>query len=270
MKLPGPTYADGIRKDQQVVFKGLDHNLGAGDGELWDMRNLTSDYYPLLATRQKRRILRSLSAPEGIFSWDGLAWVDGTTFYYRGEAKGTVTDSRKTFAALGAYIVILPDKAYYNTETDEFGSLESDWSGASLTFTNGRLYDEAAEANCIQAAGVDWASIFRVGDAVTISGCTQHPENNKTPIIREIDGDKLYFYEYVFTLDGDDGVEAPLLNESRRTVLEARARKITLVQAFRNVEAVESFATSLERSISEPPLLSFLMDRLAFGAEGGF
>ena len=70
------------------------------------------------------------------------------------------------------------------------------------------------------------------------------------------------------SLDGDDGGETPLLNEPRRAVLEARARKITLAQAFRNVEAVESFATSLERNMPEPPLLSFLMDRLAFGAEG--
>ncbi|CAN4034983.1 hypothetical protein PKCEKB_PKCEKB_19180, partial [Dysosmobacter welbionis] len=56
------------------------------------------------------------------------------------------------------------------------------------------------------AEGVDWADYFKAGDAVTIAGCTKHPENNKTPVIREIDGDKLYFYEYIFTLDGEDGV----------------------------------------------------------------
>ena len=48
----------------------------------------------------------------------------------------------------------------------------------------------------------------RPGDAVTIAGCTKHTENNKTPVIREIDGDKMYFYEYVFTLDGDNGDDA--------------------------------------------------------------
>ena len=70
------------------------------------------------------------------------------------------------------------------------------------------------------------------------------------------------------SLDGDDGGDVPLVNEPRRTVLERRARKITRAQAFRNVEAVESFATSLERNLPELPLLSFLIDRLAFGAEG--
>lgn len=206
MNLP-MTHADDIQKGRQTQFGGLNHNLGAGDGELWDMKNLTSDYFPLLATRQKRRNIQKLTSPQGIFSWDGLAWVDGTTFYYGGVAKGTVTETKKTFAALGVYIVILPDKKYYNTATGEFGSLESAWTGTSLTFTNGELYGEAAEANCIQASEVNWASIFKAGDAVTISGCTAHPENNKTPIIREIDGDKLYFYEHIFTLDGDEGDE---------------------------------------------------------------
>ena len=206
MKLPSVLYADGIKKGQQVKFGGLNHNLGADDGELWDMRNLTSDYFPLLATRAQRRLYRTLESAGGLYCWEKLCWVDGTGFYYDGERKGAVTAGQKTFAALGAYIVIFPDKAWYNTLTGEFGSLEASWSGGSLTFTNGKLYEEEAEANCIKASGVNWADYFKAGDAVTISGCTKHPENNKTPIIREIDGDKLYFYEYIFILDGEDGV----------------------------------------------------------------
>lgn len=205
MSLPSPPLGDRITKGRQSRFDGLDHNLGAGDGAIWDMRNLTGDLFPLLATREKRRLVRTLSTPNGLTAWDGLVWVDGDGLYYKGERKGTVANSRKRFAALGAYLVILPDKKYLNTLTGEFGSLESQWSGSSLTFTNGKLFEEEADANCIQAAGVSWGSFFRTGDAVTISGCTKHPANNKTPVIREIDGDKLYFYENVFTLDGEEG-----------------------------------------------------------------
>lgn len=205
MKLPGVVYSDGIVKGQQTRFNGLNHTMGAGDGELWDMENLTGDYFPLLASRRPRRLYKTLESPGGLFSWDGLAWVDGTSFFYQGERKGTVTAGRKTFAALGAYIVIFPDKAYYNTVDGTFGRLEAEWAGASLTFTNGKLYGEEAEANTITAAGVNWADYLKAGDAVTISGCTTHPENNKTPVIREIDGDKLYFYEHVFALDGSNG-----------------------------------------------------------------
>lgn len=205
MKLPGAVYSDGIVKGQQTKFNGLNHTLGAGDGELWDMENLTGDYFPLLASRRPRRLYKKLEAPGGLFSWDGLAWVDGTGFFYRGERKGTVTAGKKTFAALGVYIVILPDKAYYNTADGSFGKLEAEWQGDSLTFSDGKLFGEAAEANTIQASGVNWADYFKAGDAVTISGCTTHAENNKTPVIREIDGDKLYFYEHVFTLSGSKG-----------------------------------------------------------------
>lgn len=205
MKLPEVPYADGIGKRGQLQFYGLDHNLGAGDGGLWDMQNLTSDYYPVLSTRAKRKIYKNLVSPGGLFAWDALAWVEGTAFYYGGVKKGNVTAGEKRFAAIGAYIIILPDKKYYNTVSGEFGSLESTWSGASLTFTNGKLYEEAAEANTIQCSGVAWSDYFKAGDAVTIAGCTKHTENNKTPVIREINGDKMYFYENVFKLDGDNG-----------------------------------------------------------------
>ena len=217
MKLPSIVYQDGIRKGTQVKFGGLNHNLGAGDGELWDMRNLTSDYYPLLASRGRRRLFRTLTKGNGLYSWDALAWADGTKFFYGGIERGSVEDSEKTFCALGAYLIILPDKKYYNTLTGEFGSLESEWAGTSLTFTNGKLFEEDAEANTIQCAGVDWSAYFKAGDAVTISGCTKHTENNKTPVIREIDGDKMYFYEYAFTLDGDKG-ETPYTESRNMTV----------------------------------------------------
>ena len=181
MRLPEVPYADGIGKRGQLQFYGLDHNLGAGDGGLWDMQNLTSDYYPVLSTRAKRKIYKNLVNPGGLFAWDALAWVEGTAFYYGGTKKGDVTAGEKRFAAIGAYIIILPDKKYYNTVSGEFGSLESMWSGASLTFTNGKLFGEAAEANTVQCSGVAWSDYFKAGDAVTISGCAKHTEIGRKP-----------------------------------------------------------------------------------------
>lgn len=205
MALPTMLYGDGLQKSSQSGFGGLNHTPGAADGEIWDMKNLTSDYAPLLATRPKRFLYATINEPGGIFGWHKLAWVSGDGFYYDGVRRGTVTTGEKTMVSLGAYILIFPDKAYYNTADESFASLESKWEGTSLTFTNGIAFEEEGEANTIQADGVDWEDYFKAGDAVTISGCTKHPENNKTPIIREIDGDKLYFYEYVFMLDGEEG-----------------------------------------------------------------
>lgn len=66
----------------------------------------------------------------------------------------------------------------------------------------------------------------------------------------------------------DVGGGVPLVNESRRSVLESRAARVSRAAAFRNVMAVEEFSVSLERrNMQELPVLSFLMDRLAIGTE---
>ena len=165
MKLPEVPYADGIGKRGQLQFYGLDHNLGAGDGGLWDMQNLTSDYYPVLSTRAKRKIYKNLVNPGGLFAWDALAWVEGTAFYYGGTKKGDVTAGEKRFAAIGAYIIILPDKKYYNCLADEFGTMEASFTG-SAKIQDGTYAGEDAKANTIYASGArvyyltDWMCMF--------------------------------------------------------------------------------------------------------------
>lgn len=203
MRLPDMVYSDRITKSKQIKFGGLNRSVGAGDGELQAMRNLTSDHYPLLAVRAQRRFYRKLDNPGGIFSWEGLCWVQGTDFYFRGEKKGEVSTGEKQFASMGPWIVVLPDKCCYNVDTDTFKQMEATWTGASLTFCNGLLFGEETAANCVTCAGVVWKDLFCVGDGVTITGCTAKEGNNKTLVIREIDGDKLYFYENSFALDAD-------------------------------------------------------------------
>lgn len=207
-RLPEMPCSDGIRKHTQVEFKGYNHQIGAGDGELYDMENLTGDFYPVLSPRRKRYKIAQLTKPNGFYTHDGLYWADGTGFYENGELRGQVTDGRKRFASLGAYIVILPDKRYYNHLTGEFGELEAAWTGSAV-IQDGAYAEEAAEANTIYAEGANWGEKFHVGDGVEISGCTVHEENNTTIIVREIDGDYLRFYENSFTVgDAGDAEEA--------------------------------------------------------------
>ena len=208
--LPSMAYGDGISKRKQVKFGGYNHTLAAENGDLWDMENLTSDFYPLLSPRARRWTCRTLTKPNGLYAHDGLYWVDGTGFYADGELKGSVSDGHKKFTSLGAYIVILPDKKYYNRLTGDFGTLESSWSG-SAKIQDGTYAGEDAKANTIYAVGA--GTKFNEGDAVTISGCTVHTENNKTAVIREIDGDNLRFYENTFTIS--DGGDSETLQLSR-------------------------------------------------------
>jgi len=64
------------------------------------------------------------------------------------------------------------------------------------------------------------------------------------------------------------GDEAPLVHDPYRELFRSRAARLTLAQCFRNIEAIEEAATALERSLPDAAVMSFLADRLAFGAEG--
>ena len=109
MRLPDLP-ADGWGKTSQVQFGGYNHTPGAGDGELWDMENLTGDAYPYLSPRKRRGLVRTISAPGGIGAENRLFWVDGDGFYYDGQRKGTVSAGKKVFACMSGRIIIFPDK----------------------------------------------------------------------------------------------------------------------------------------------------------------
>ena len=208
IELPNMKYSGKIKSSTLVKFTGLDHTAGAKEGALYDMVNMCGDDYPALSTRKKRAVYQALANPGGIGAYEKLCWVDGTDFFYDGVKKGTVSLGQKRFVPFAGKVIILPDKLYYDTYTQEFGSLEARWTGKSLEFANGESYGVAAEKNRIHSAGANWATLFSVGDGVQITGCTTHPDNNKNVIIKEINGDYLYVTENTFTLSGAEGNEA--------------------------------------------------------------
>jgi hypothetical protein len=118
------------RQEGVTAFAGLNRNLRIRDNEFADMRNISSALLPVASARQRRRKLRILKDPNGLFAHEKLCWADGTAFYYNGVKKGTLTGSEKQFVRMGAYVLIFPDKAYYNTHTDEFGKLDAAFTGS--------------------------------------------------------------------------------------------------------------------------------------------
>lgn len=197
--LPQMVYGERKHKMQQIQFGGYHHTVTAQDGEIWDMKNLCADYAPLLSPRKPRYRVAKLVKPNGLYMTDRLYWVDGTKLYEDGQPIMDVADSRKQFASLGQRLIILPDKLWYDPSTKEHGSMEAEWSGSG-TLQNGTYVGIEAKANTIYAEGTEWEKHFKVGDAVTISGCTVHPENNKTIVIREIEGAYLRFSEHSFLI----------------------------------------------------------------------
>ena len=118
--LPYIPYGDNISAYSQTGFGGLNHNPSAADGELYRVKNLTSDLYPLLSSRPERVQVTTLTKANGLFAKEKLAWVDGTNFYYDNELIGQVADSPKTFASMGYFLLIFPDKKYFLTNWEQY------------------------------------------------------------------------------------------------------------------------------------------------------
>ena len=116
-------------RDMVDAFGGYNHNLRIGNGEFYDMHNLSSDNYPVLSPRRPRGVYATPSIPQGMVSKDSLCYVDGGDFIineYRVPMGLTVDDSPKTLISMGAYVIIMPDKKYINTaDLTDYGAIEA-------------------------------------------------------------------------------------------------------------------------------------------------
>ena len=128
MKYPKLTELPKERENIEV-FKGYNHNLRIGDGEFYDMTNLSSDNYPVLSPRHKRGIYARPGIPQGMVAKDALCYVDGGDFCineYRVPMNLTEDDTPKTLISMGAYVIIMPDKKYINTaDLTDYGAIEA-------------------------------------------------------------------------------------------------------------------------------------------------
>ena len=160
-------YLSPISRTRSVLYQfgGYCHTRTCSDGQFYEMQNLSAREVPLLCPRRQRGKLRQFSSPNGVFGRDKLCWVDGTDFYYNGFRVGTVSNTEKQFVGMGAYLLIWPDKKYYNIQTGEFGDLGASFTttGSTVGFTlskaDGTVYEgytTGAEAPSSPENGTLW------------------------------------------------------------------------------------------------------------------
>ncbi len=150
-------------RERTDVFLGYNHNLRIGEGEFYDMKNMTGDDYPVLSPRGKRGVYlptEEYSNILGIIEKDTLAYIatrksdtnaTKATLYLNGYPTELKVDIEyedlgdgkkgkilpKQLVSMGAYIIILPDKKYINTKAQaEYGDIEKHFlASEGATFT---------------------------------------------------------------------------------------------------------------------------------------
>ena len=119
-------------REMTTAFGGYNHRLSCREGQFFDMKNMTSQYYPVLSPRNKRGDARKMNNPQGMMVVNGeFLWIEGGILFSNvkgaltSDSKCVMSEGYKTMVKMGAYIVIMPDKVYYNTETGEMGRMEA-------------------------------------------------------------------------------------------------------------------------------------------------
>ena len=142
--------------EQNVIdsFGGYDHRLRIGDGCWYDTKNLSSDCAPLLSTRKKRADTHRRAA--ALLEKEALAYVgeDGTLYYdFLATPVTGLASGEKTLVGMGAYVLVFPDKLYFNTEDQsDWGSMEAHYGPESASWELCRLDGTAVSASWAQAA----------------------------------------------------------------------------------------------------------------------
>lgn len=190
MLLPQVHYSGDRRSQQVIQFGGIQYGRLGGEGEFSETQNLSSRQFPALSQRGARKKIADYTAATALYAKNKLVVVDGTSLLYDGEPVGTVTAGEKNIVSVGSKILIFPDKVYYDTGTETFGSMTASVTAtaAQVTWTDSTLKLET---------GQDLTTLFAAGQGLEISG-SSNASNNVTLIVRAVSADTLTFSDGSF------------------------------------------------------------------------
>lgn len=131
MVLGGPMKyprVDNIQETREITtyFQGYNHTLACPEGAFFDTHNITTEFFPVLSPRNKRGFKQSFTNLQGILDKEELIWVDDNELYVDNEPTHvTTSDGEKVLAKMGAFVIIMPDRIWYNTKDKTYGRMDA-------------------------------------------------------------------------------------------------------------------------------------------------
>lgn len=113
---------------RQIKFGGYVHLSSAGEGDIYDMKNIGGDEYPVLTPRRRRLAYQSVptGADDFIFGTGGeLYYISGGKFYAEGAEIGTTAATRLCLLGNDYVIVSEPGLAVYRISDGTFSTTSS-------------------------------------------------------------------------------------------------------------------------------------------------
>ena len=296
-------YLDEVTRYREMTnaFGGYNHQLSCSEGQFFDMKNMTSQYYPILSPRNPRGIVKQFKNPQGILDKEELMWIDDGKLYKNGvevTLKGVTLSKtgEKTMAKMGAYVIIMPDKVWYNASTGECGYMEAtctiakgneirfqncDSKGSSIELKDSEYYAENEPQNgdymVSEANGTTSVKVYSSVTKSWTNASKTHVQIVATGIGKKFekgDGVKItialedsWFYDAFVDITNifvnDEGGEKHSINT---TILDKTDNSITIVgivKTLRSTEPKFSEATlTVERTVPDMEFITECNNRL--------
>ena len=269
-----PTLNEQATSRQMVdTFRGYNHNLRIADGEFYDMRNMTSDYYPVLSPRGKRGSHPTAGSVDGLIAKDALCYVEDGKFIINGnEVPGfRLTEGEKTLISMGAYVIVMPDKKYINTEDlTEFGNIEASVTTSNpVKFTLSRMDASEYPVDYIQATEpTDPANMaLWIDTSTTPHSLKQWSDTNgmwvsiaTTYVKIESEGIGQAFDQYDgITISGLDAVEDQQIKDlNGSAIVYSKGEDFIVVVGILDTERTISTEVTISRTM---PNMDFIIER---------
>ena len=125
-----------------VAFGGLNLLQNFSDGEMHSCNGISHIRFPAITQRQKARSVFSCESPSAlVFAGKECIAASGALYYDRKKVGELSEGTDKQFAYMGNKVLVFPDKVYYDTKAEKFGSLQAECviSGVEVSFTKNSI-----------------------------------------------------------------------------------------------------------------------------------
>lgn len=278
-------------REMTSVFGGYNHRLSCAEGQFFDMKNMTSKYFPVLSPRQSRGIVKSFVNPQAILDKEDIWWIDDKVLYKNGEKVllsdvFLTDDSPKTMAKMGAYIIIMPDKVWYNADDNTCGYMENtartqelnssvtfslcETNGSAIEWHDAQYYEENEPKDgnylmTVTSDGKPSLKIYAAATSIWMTVATTYVQINCTSIGKGFDkGDGIKI-----TSDSNKGLEYILVNDegegkwsASTYIIDKTDDSITIPGIYLSSDLPEDINLTIERKAPDMAFITECNNRL--------
>ena len=149
MKLPKISVKNKYTR-QILSFGGLNTTENYSDGEFCKCYGISHLRFPMITQRQRMVKSGDFISPEAAAFENKECVADSGKLYYDKKAVAEISEGDKQIALMNGYVLVFPDKIYYDTKSGETGKLDYGFNFSKITVTFTENSITVPETNYIQ------------------------------------------------------------------------------------------------------------------------